>query len=158
MLRLPALAVLLLCVTASVCAEEKENKVEFTVHKGYFEKRTSGLKGEPSFVAVTDYKTFDDLFGFATVMKNPNKPLPKDTFDNKIVVATVKRGNMMVTYTVEKVTADGDTLTVRYKSEAGPATSATFASPLILSVDKGKYTKVVFIDNGKEAGKVDIGK
>ena len=35
--------------------------------------------------------------------------------------------------------------------------TATFATPLILSVDKGKYTSVAFIENGKKAGTAKVG-
>ena len=41
-------------------------------------------------MAVTDRKSFDDLFGFAAVMKNPNKPLPNDLFEKKMVVAALR--------------------------------------------------------------------
>ena len=34
----------------------------------------------------------------------------------------------------------------------------SLASPMILSVDKGKFKKVVFIENGKEAGSAESAK
>ena len=40
-----------------------------------------------------------------------------------------------------------------YKKEG----SATFACPLIVSVPKGKYTVVVFVENGKVVKKMEIG-
>jgi hypothetical protein len=36
--------------------------------------------------------------------------------------------------------------------------SARFASPLIVSVPKGKYKSVEFIENGKKAGTVKVEK
>jgi len=33
-----------------------------------------------------------------------------------------------------------------------PPGTATFASPLVVAVPKGKITKVVFVENGKEIG------
>jgi hypothetical protein len=60
---------------------------------------------------------------------------------------------------VEKVTADGDTLYVQYEAKKGPeAANTKYASPLIVSVDKGKYTTVVFLENGKKAGTVKLDK
>ena len=74
------------------------------------------------------------------------------------MVAVIHRGNAASTYEVEKLTTEGDTLTVRYKATEGKAGTAKFASPMILSVDKGKFKKVVFIENGKEAGSAESAK
>jgi hypothetical protein len=50
-------------------------------------------------------------------------------------------------------------LTVRYRAIATMTGATTiFASPLVLSVDKGKFTSVVFVENGKEAGRGDFPK
>jgi hypothetical protein len=59
------------------------------------------------------------------------------------------------------VTADEGTQFVQYEATAKPGGgTATFATPLIIAVDKdkGKYTKVVFLENGKKAGEAEIGK
>ncbi len=133
--------------------EAKGKKVEFTVHTGYFESNKSGLKGEASYLAFTDQKTFDGVFGKAVTMgKKPNF-LPEDAFDTKLVVATIKRGDAVWQYKVEKVTADDGVLYIKYEATSkGGGGSARYASPLIVSLDKGKYTSVVFIEKGKKAG------
>jgi hypothetical protein len=156
------LAGLMLAVGSVRAADEaKGNKVEFQTHNGYFESNKSGLKGEASYLAFTDEKKFDEVFGKAVVMGGKPNFLPKDAFDKKLVVATIKRGDAVYEYKVEKVTADEGTLYVQYDATAkkGGGT-ATFATPLIIAVDKdkGKYTKVVFIENGKKAGEAEIGK
>ena len=162
-------------------AEAKGDKVEYDVHNGYLERmdyylafRTAdktGL-GVNWYAAFPDQDAFDKAFAvdegkkidLNKVMPNPQEkgkknPLPKDVFDKKLVVATAMHGSQGATYKVEKVTTDGDTLYVQYKSSSTFAgNNAVFASPLIVSVDKGKYTSVVFIENGLKSGTADIPK
>ena len=138
--------------------EAKGSKVEFDVHSGHFEKNNAGLKGDESFLAFTDRAGFDKIVGVGATMTKQNF-VPKDAFDKKMVVAVIHRGNAVWTYMVEKVTADGDTLYVQYEAKKGPeAANTKYASPLIVSVDKGKYTTVVFLENGKKAGTVKLDK
>jgi hypothetical protein len=135
----------------------KGKKVEYNVHNGHFEKNDAGLKGDSSYLAFTDRDGFDKVFGIGRVIGKQNF-VPKDAFDKKMVVAVIKRGNAITDYKVEKVTADEGTLYVQYTAKMGEAGTATFASPLIVSVDKDKYTAVVFIENGKKADKVKLAK
>jgi hypothetical protein len=135
----------------------KGKEVKFEVHDGHFEKNNSGLKGDSSYLVFTDRDAFDKVFGIARVIGKQNF-VPKDAFDKKMVVAVIKRGNAVTEYKVEKVTADDGTLYVKYTAKMGTAGTATFASPLILSVDKDKYTEVVFLENGKKVEKVKVGK
>jgi len=161
-----ALAVTFLLPLAAFAApvddkdEPKGDKVEFTVHDGYFESNKSGLKGDTSFLAFTDDDAFKKIFGVGVVMGKKRNFLPKDAFEKKIVVSTIKRGGKIFEYKVDKVTADGKTLYVVYTATGMGKDdgSAAFATPLIVAVDKGKYTSVVFIENGKKAGTADIGK
>jgi hypothetical protein len=164
MKNLPLFAVALLAgITGLALADDKDkeeargNKVEFKVQSGYFEKNNSGLKGDESVLAFTDPKSFDQVFGVAFTMGKKPEVLAKDAFDTRLVVAAIKRGDAPWTYKVDKVTADGDTLYVQYEatSKKGDG-SAKFASPLIVSVDKGKYKTVVFIENGKRVGTADV--
>ena len=124
-----------------------------TVHSGHFEKNNAGLKGEQSFLLLTDREAFDKIFGAGFVMGKKPNVVPKGAFDKSVVVATIKRGNAITTYDVEKVTLDKDgTLYVQYKATAGPAGTATFASPLIVTAPKDKVKKIAFIENGKTVG------
>jgi adenine-specific DNA methylase len=145
-------------VLAAEKDEAKGDKVEFHVYDGYFESNKSGLKGDASFLAFTDDAAFDKIFGKAVVMGKKQSFLPKDAFETKLVFATIKRGDKMWEYKIEKVTAEKDTLYVQYTATSKDGGGATFASPLIVSVDKGKYTSVVFIEDGKKAGTATIGK
>lgn len=158
MTRFTLFAALLAFLTCSAHAadEPKGDKVEFSLHGGHFEKNNAGLKGDQSFLLLTTREGFDKIFGAGFVMGKKPNVVPKDAFDKNVVVATIKRGNAVTNYEVEKVTLDKDgTLYVQYKATtnpANPAGTATFASPLIISVPKDKVKKVTFIENGKTVG------
>lgn len=147
-------ALLFLCL-ASRADDSKGEKFDFTLHTGHFEKNNAGLKGELSLLFITDQERFDMVFGSAFTMGKKPNVVPKGAFEKKLVVAVIHRGNATWTYEVEKVTTEGETLTVKYKATEGKAGTAKFASPMILSVDKGKFKKVVFIENGKETGSAE---
>jgi hypothetical protein len=140
-------------------AEAKGKEVEYTAYPGYFEKNDSGLKGDASYLAISTPKLFDATFGIGFTMGKKPDVLPKDAFDSKVAAAVIKRGKAITEYKVEKVTADDDTLYVQYTTtEKGGGGTAMYASSLIVAVDKAKLKKVVFIENGKEAGTGDFTK
>jgi hypothetical protein len=148
-----AVAALLLGAAVSTAADEaKGDKVEYDVYTGYFESNKSGLKGDSSYLFFSDEAGFGKVF-LPTPPTAAKKPvlLPQGAFEKKAVVAVVKRGNAITEYEVEKVTNDKGTLYLQYKTKTGTAGTAMFASPLIVSVPKEKYTSVVFTENGKTA-------
>jgi hypothetical protein len=155
---LAAVVGLFLGVAALRADEAKGEKVESNVYNGYFESNKSGLKGDSSYLYFADQAAFDKIF-LAVPPTGAKKPvlLPEKAFDKMAVVAVVKRGNAVTEYAVEKVTDDKGTLYVQYKATAGKPGTATFASPLIVSVPKGKYTSVVFIENGKTVDTIKVG-
>jgi hypothetical protein len=161
--------------------QPKGKKVAFKVHSGYCERaehaRAEQLKaqkeknlGNVSFLAFADQDSFDRAFGKTPDRENlseflPNgeargrKPslLPKDAFDKKMVVATTVRGANISAYRVLKVSADGNTLYVQYLEQSSFAgNNRIWSSPLILSVDKGPYTSVVFILGNTKYGTASI--
>jgi hypothetical protein len=151
------LAVLCVPLLAVAGDEAKGAKVEFDVHSGHFQKNNTDLKGDASYLVFGDRAAFDKVFGVAATMKKQNF-VPKDAFEKKMVVAVIKRGNAVTEYKVDKVTADAGTLYVQYTTTSKGPTAASYASPLIVSLDKGAYTSVVFIENGKKAETVKIEK
>ncbi len=155
-----ALVALPLFVCAAPAPDDdtaKGKEVKFDVHDGHFQKNNADLKGDSLYLVFSDRDAFDKVFGVGRVVGKQNF-VPKDAFDKKMVVAVIKRGNAVTTYKVEKVTADDGTLYVQYTAKTGDAGSAKFASPLIVSVDKDKYTAVVFLENGKKVEKVKVEK
>lgn len=145
-------------VVAAPAADKDEAKgkdVTYDVYDAYFEKNDSGLKGDATYLVFQDKASFDKVFGLAKVMGDKKKSLPADVFKTKMVLALIKRGDKVWTYKVEKVTADGDTLSIQYEATPGEENKdAKFALPLILAVNKKKYQKMSFIENGKEVGGV----
>jgi hypothetical protein len=151
--------VLAAVLMAAYAAEDPKGKeVGFEPHKGYFESNKSGLKGDVSFLAISDAKTFDGIFGKARTMGPKPNYLADNAFETKCVLATIQRGMKTVEYKVDKVTADGDTVYIAYSTTSKESKSATFHSPLIVSLDKGKFKTVVFIENGKKVGTAEFGK
>lgn len=145
--------------TAAAEKGEKGDKVEYKTYTSpYFEKNTSGLKGDASFLVLPDKKSFDAIFGVGFVMGKKPDTLTAADFDKKLVAGVIKRGNAIVTYKVTGVTSADGVLTVTYTTKAGEPGTATFASPLIVAVDKGKYKSVAFLENGKKVGTFEIEK
>ena len=77
------------------------------------------------------------------------KVLPEKAFDTLVVCALIRQGNKVWTYTVQEVTQQEGVLTIKYKASAADGGTATFASPLIVSVPQGKYRQVRFVENDK---------
>jgi len=183
-LRLIVPAVLLALASGPALAADrtkaKGKKVKYEVHSGYLMRLkayqdaraadTSNL-GLYFFMSFTDQDSFDKAFGKSTAAKGnlndfiPNgqpkgtKPkfLSKNAFDKKLVVAAIHNGMRIYKYKVASVTADGDTLYVKYSADSTVGYPNSYACPLMVSVDKGKYASVVFIENGQKFGTATIG-
>jgi hypothetical protein len=138
-------------------AQAKGDKVAFEEHTGHFAKNNSGLKGDASYLVLPDAPAFEKVFGIGRVMGKPQNFVKPADFEKKMVVAVIKRGKALAEYKVDKVTAADGVLYVQYDVKMlDKGGSATYASPLILTVDKGKYKEVVFIENGKKVETVPI--
>lgn len=143
---------------AAQAAAPRGEAVKYEVHSGYFESNRSGLSGDASFLAISGQGDFDQIFGAGAVMGGGQRFLPKDALSSKIAVAVIHRGASTWQYTVERVAAEQGILYVHYRAKEDPGSGgAKYASPLILSVDKGPYASVGFIENGKLAGTASIG-
>jgi hypothetical protein len=136
-------------------AGKNAGPVEFRQYESYFEKNDSGLKGETSYLVFANQAQFDKVFGTAATAQNDF--LPSDVFKSRIVVTAIKRGSLRH-YAGVKVTAQNGKLFVWYDAQDDAPNSATFSTPLILAVDKGKYNEVVFMENGKKAGTAKLKK
>lgn len=130
-----------------------QGKMGHRVYSSYFESNQSGLKGSASYLAFTNRRDFDRVFGSAATM-GKNSFLPDNAFASKLVVTVIKRGNSMWNYKVRQVTATDGRLYIRYGAKATSGAAAAFASPLILAVDKKPYRSIVFIENGRQVGTV----
>ena len=152
------LAMMILLSAPQAFAQEgggEGHELEFQRYdSSYFEKNNSGLEGEKSYLVLTDKEQFEKVFGPAARMSK-NTFLPPDTFESKIIVATIKRGSMR-RYSDVTLTEKGGELLVSYTAIDDKPGSATYRVPLILAVDKGEYDEVVFMENGERAGAVKL--
>jgi hypothetical protein len=186
-MRLPQLlmaaALLLPAVGPAVAADKEQakgDKVDYEVHSGYlqrvkyyqaFRAKDKSNFGTLCFVAFSDQAAFDKAFGKSEGKVNlsvflPNgekqgaKPnfLAKDAFDKKIVACVIHSDMNVYQFKVAKVTADGTTLYVQYEATSTSGYPNSYSCPLIVSVDRSKYTSVVFIENGKKFGTAKVPK
>jgi hypothetical protein len=142
----------------AMAARAEDAKIEAKVYGPYFEKNSSGLKGESSYLVVSDQKAFDAIFGSGFTSAKKPLLIPKDTFDANLVVAVIKRGSSITTYEIEKTELKDGTLTLTYKTKTKDGGSAKFSSPLVVTVPKKGVKSVAFVENGKKAETVKVGK
>lgn len=133
-------------------------KLTFDTYSGYFVSNKFEPNAAESFVVVTDQEQFDKVFGAAMVMQDKSHRLPKDAFKSLMVVAAIKRGSEVVEYKVEGVTVKDGVVELRYTTTSKKSDTATFANPLIVSIPRGKYTAVKFVEGGRTIKQVEIGK
>jgi hypothetical protein len=134
-----------------------ERNLDFQRYDSYFEGNDSGLKGETSYLVFTSQSQFDKIFHPAAT-GGENHFLPDQAFKAKVVVAAIARGNFLRTYDDPKVTAANGNIYVWYKATDRQEESATYASPLILAVDRGHYSQVIFMQDGKRVGVANLPK
>jgi hypothetical protein len=130
--------------------------IAFDTYDGYFVSNKFEPDAAASFVIIRDQKAFDGIFGTAMVMGDKSHRLPADAFDSKIVLAAIKRGKARWDLTATQVVADQGVLVVRYATRETGSDSAEFACPLIVSVPKGDYMGVEFVEDGKSVKKIEM--
>ena len=133
-------------------------KLTFDTYSGYFVSNKFDPDAAKSFVVIQDQVQFDKVFGAGFVMRDKHHRLPKDAFESLLVLAAIKRGNALVEYKVEGVTETKGIVELRYTTTEKKSDTATFACPLIVSIPKGKFTAIQFVENGKSAQKVEMPK
>lgn len=146
------LSVWVLCLSPLMADEKdttKPQKIPFEVYSGYFVSNKVKLDNETTWRIVSDKKSFDQLFGVASVMGDRAKRLKPNTFENQIVLTVIKTGKFLAKYKVQSIMATGSTLAVRYQVTKQGGGTATYTSPLIVSVPRKKWSSVIFVENGK---------
>ena len=133
-------------------------KLTFDTYSGYFVSNKFEPDAAESFVVISDQEQFNKIFGVAFVMGDKSHRLPKDAFKANIVVAAIKRGNAVVEYKVESVTETEGVVELKYTTTSQKSDTATFACPLIVSIPKGNYKAVQFVEGAKVVKKVTVGK
>lgn len=145
-----AMILLFSSIAMPVAANSAEPaKVQFDTYGGYFVSNKFEPNASESYVLITDQEAFGKTFGIAFVMGDKSHRLPEDVFEEQVVIGVVKRGTSIWTYQVKQITESEGELEIRYSTKEQKQSSATFASPLIVSVPKKSYRVIRFIDNGK---------
>jgi len=151
---------LLLCAAAGVGAAPPPGgegaKLPFDTYSGCFVSNQFEPDAAASFVVIRDQAQFDRVFHVAYVMNDKAHRLPVSGLWDLLVIAAIHRGKAMWTYQVEGVTVEAGVVTLRYTAAAQKSDSATFACPLIVSVPRGAYRAVQFVENGKAVKKVTL--
>jgi hypothetical protein len=147
-------------MAAPVPAVPEGKPVEVVRHIGHFERNNSGLKGDVSWLVFIDAEAFGKVFAPVPPLmgKGNNKPNPvkPDAFDKNLVVAVVTRANAPTMYSDISAKLNEGTLIVTYTAATDPPGTATFASPLILSVPKDGIKRIVFATNGKDSAPIEV--
>ena len=150
------LSALSLCLICQFGVAAELARLPHDTYSGYFVSNEFEPDAAQSFVVLTDQKQFDEVFGVAFVMNDKSHRLPKDAFKTLMVIATIKRGNAFWEYTVEGVTEDQGVVRLRYKATSKKTPETTFACPLIVSIPKGRYKVVQFVENDEKVKSVDL--
>ena len=124
-------------------------KLPFDRYSGYFVSNKFEPDAAESFVVISDQEQFDKVFGVAMVMGDKSHRLPKDIFSGSLVFAAIKRGKAVWEFKVTDVTVEDGVVELRYTARSKPSDSATFASPLIVSVPRGDYEAIGRFGSGK---------
>ncbi len=128
----------------------------FDTYSGYFVSSKFEPKAAASFVVIHDQERFSMVFGVAMVMRDKHHRLPEDAFKSLMVIAAIKRGNALMEYKVESVTEAKGVVELKYTTTEKKSDSTTFACPLIVSIPKGEYKAIQFVENGKPVKKVEM--
>jgi hypothetical protein len=143
--------------------EARGGRVACTLLGGYTETVPSvldvtGLKGLASYVVLHNQENFDKVLVKDPAARGRPDLLPPGAFDKKIVLGVIRRGSNAWRYQVSRVTASGETLSLHFTSASQFAgNNQVYISPLLVAVDRGKFTSVVFLDNGREVARRQVG-
>jgi len=133
-------------------------ELKYDTYSGYFVLNKFEPNAAESFVVASSQEQFDNVFGAAFVMHDKSHRLAKGAFESSIVVAAIKRGNALWDFKVDSVVVADGVVQLKYTAKSQPNQTASFAVPLIVSIPKGDYKAVEFIENGKSAKRLETGK
>ncbi len=147
-----------ICIRSTQAAQNNSEpvSVRHVVHSGYTASGRFEAFLPASFLVIEDQSQFDRVFSVAPDMGEKSNRLPPGAFDTRMVIAVIKRGPYIWGYQVEDVSSRQDVLYVSYRLTLEDAGATTFSSPLVISIERQKYTAVVFIENGKTIKKLKI--
>ncbi|MDC0048622.1 hypothetical protein OAL09_04700 [Verrucomicrobia bacterium] len=148
------LKVLLLCFISVFSLQiasiaEKNQKLKFEIYSGYFVSNKFEPSETRSFVVAKNQKQFDQIFGVAFVLGDKSHRLEENELKSKTVIAAIRRGKSLCDFKIHSIINKNGVLEMRYAAKMQKESTASFACPLIISVPKGNYKAIHFIENGK---------
>ncbi len=149
---------LAVCLTCHSAIAAEPATLPHDTYTGYFVSNKFEPNTAQSFVVLADQDRFDKVFGVAFVMNDKSHRLPKDAFETLMVIATIKRGNAFWKYKVASVTVNGGVVQLRYNATSRKTPATTFSCPLIVSIPKGKYKAVDFIEGDEKLKTAELDK
>ena len=150
------LGVLVLVAWSASALAAERTKLPFDTYSGYFVSNKFEPDAKQPFVVISSQKDFDQVFGVAFVMQDKSHRLPEDAFKSNLVLAVIKRGNAFWEYKVQSVVVEKGVVQLRYTVASKATPETTFACPLIVSIPRGEYQAVVFIEDGKQVKSLKI--
>ena len=152
-----ALCLVALVGLASAIPAAEAVKLASDSYSGYFVSNKFEPHAALSFVALDNQPQFDRTFGAGFVMHDKSHRLPPNAFESLLVIGAIHRGFAVWDYKVEGVTVTAGVVELRYTTTVTPSATATFACPLIVSIPKGAYQSVRFVENGKLVRQLAVG-
>ncbi len=148
----------LVCVAAVLPAQERSasGRVRYEVHSGYSVSNQFEPGSSSSFLVIENEKQFNTVFGVAAIMGDKSDRLQPGAFQSRVVIAVIKRGNYVWDYHVDEIEDIQGVLYLHYTLTFEDGGLSSFSSPLIVSVERQKYTGVVFVENGKTVKRIKV--
>jgi hypothetical protein len=150
-----AVSLLAACFVSSLSAAEPE-KLKFDAYSGYFVSNKFEPEAEASFVVATTEEQFNNVFGVAAVMRDRSHRLSKDAFKANIVLSAIKRGKALWEFRIDGITVKDGVVEFRYTTTEKKIEAASYACPVIVSIPKGKYKAIQFIENSKPVKTIEM--
>ncbi len=133
----------------------KETPLAFDVYSGYFVSNKFEPNAAESFAVIGDQAQFDKIFGVAMVMGDKSHRLPAGAFQSRMILAAIKRDHVVWAFNVDSASENAGVVTLRYSTIMRKSDTAEFASPLIVSIPKGKYAAVLFVEGGNLVKRIE---
>ena len=149
--RLVLIGALVLAFTgAALAAAAPPAMVPFATYGSpYFVRNDFEPRAPRSYAVIRTWEAFQAAFGVGVTMNGPKATIAPATFRSKMLLVAIERGPLC-SFVSAKVARNASGLRVEYGLRCPTASSASFAVPLILAVERSGLA-VSFVENGRTA-------
>lgn len=113
----------------------------------YFVRNDFEPKATRSYAVIRSWAAFQAAFSVGTTMNGPKATISPAVFRSKMLLVAIERGPLC-SFISAKVVRNAGALNVEYGLRCPAPTSASFAVPLILAVERST-SAVSFVENGR---------